>query len=200
MMWITMPRLPAAKLQAVLDEIDTGSHRATALVAGAFVEEHLTLLIRDRIQRDSKMEDEMFRPGGPIGDMGIKINLGYFLGLYTKVARKELDTIRRIRNKFAHSIEMDNFNKSPVKEWCMNLNRWTKVKILAGSGSSKKDLTLSMEEGEYKGHKPPLVRIKDGGSEKNPYDRYLVACEFYVGMFTILSDIDRNLLWKKSLF
>jgi hypothetical protein len=66
MAWITMPRLPAAKFRAVQAEIDTGSHRATAPVAGAFVEEHLTLLIRDRIQHDSKLEGEMFRPGGPL--------------------------------------------------------------------------------------------------------------------------------------
>ncbi len=124
MAWITMPRLSAGKLQAVLNEIDTGSHRATAPVAAVFVEEHLTLLIRDRIQPDSKLEDQMFLPGGPFGNFGVTINLGYFLGLYTKAARKELDINRRIRNEFGHKVEISRFDQSPVREWCMNLNRW----------------------------------------------------------------------------
>lgn len=199
MAWITMPRLPAAKLRAVLDEIDTGSHRATALVAGAFVEEHLTLLIRDRIQRDSKLELDMFRPGGPLADMGVKVNLGYFLRLYTKAAWKELDTIRRIRNEFAHTIEMGSFDQSPVREWCMNLNRWRVVKIRARRGTSRQDLMLSMGEDEDKEGEIPIIGIKEGGSEKRPYDRYLVACQFYIGAFTILSNTDRNLLRGKPL-
>jgi hypothetical protein len=197
MAWITMPRLPAAKLRAVLAEIDTGSHRATALVAGAFVEEHLTLLVRESVQRDSKLEDQMFRPGGPLSDMGVKINLGYFLGLYTKTAWKELDTIRRIRNEFAHTVETSSFNQSPVKEWCMNLTRWRMVKIQTRPGPSKGSLMLSMDEGK-KGEFP-LVGIKEGGSEKRPYDRYLVACQFYIGIFTMLSKIDRELLRDKRL-
>jgi hypothetical protein len=199
MVWITMPRLPATRLRAVLDEIDTGSHRATALVAAAFVEEHLTLLIRDRIQRDSKLEDQMFRPGAPLGDMGVKINLGYFLGLYTKAAWRELDTIRRIRNAFAHTIEMTSFNESPVKDWCMNLNRWRVIKIRARRGS-RQDLMLSMEDDEDKEGVFPIIGIKEGGSKNRPYDRYLVACQFYIGAFTILSNTDRSLLRSKPIF
>lgn len=197
MTWITMPRLPAEKLRAVLAEIDTGNHRATALVAAAFVEEHLTLLIRDRLQHDSKLERDMFRPGGPLGDFGVKINLGYFLSLYTKNAWKELDTIKRIRNEFGHTIEMSSFDQSPVREWCMNLNRWRLVKIQTRAGRSWGSLMLSMDEG--KEGALPLVSIKEGGSEKRPYDRYLVACQFYIGIFTILSKTDRELLRNKPL-
>jgi hypothetical protein len=129
----------------------------------------------------------------------MKTNLGYFLSLYTKAAWKELDTITRIRNEFGHIIEMSSLNQSPVRKWCLNLNRWRVVKIRARRGSSRQDLVLSMGDDEDKEGEFPIIGIKEGGSDKRPYDRYLVACQFYIGAFTRLSNTDRNLLRDKSL-
>jgi hypothetical protein len=129
MVWITLPQVVGSKLQKVIDEIGTGSHRASAVVAGAFVEEHLTLLLTSRMARDERLETQMFRTGGALADFGVKINLGFFLGLYSKKGWKELDTIRRIRNEFAHKIEIDSFKQQPVKDWCANLQLWKMIKI-----------------------------------------------------------------------
>jgi hypothetical protein len=75
-----------------------GSHRATAVVGGAFVEEHLTHVLKSRMVKDAKVSDEMFAPSRAFGDFGAKVDLGYLIGLYSKRAHKELTTIRRIRN------------------------------------------------------------------------------------------------------
>lgn len=45
---------------------------------------------------------ELFRSSGPLGTFSVKINVTHLLGLFSPVASKELDTIRRIRNEFAH--------------------------------------------------------------------------------------------------
>ncbi len=58
---------------------------------------------------------------------------------------------------------------------------------------------LSMDEDEDEGRELRIIKIKEGGSETRPYDRYLVACKFYIGAFTLLSNTDRNLLLGKPL-
>src|SRR5262245_14762304 len=82
-----------------IKEIDkTKSDRAAAIVAATFVEDHLTRLLRRNLEQDDKLLDQLIRPGGPLGDFGVKIDLGHLMGLYSKPAWKELDTIKRVRN------------------------------------------------------------------------------------------------------
>jgi hypothetical protein len=71
----------------------------------------------------------MFGPGAALGDFGLKINLGYLCGFYSATGWKELDTIRRIRNEFAHNLEIDRFDIPMVKDRCNNLRQWESIKI-----------------------------------------------------------------------
>jgi hypothetical protein len=79
------------------------------VVAGAFVEDYLTDVIKSRIVKDQKTVENMFDPGRACGDFGVKLNLGYLLGIYSDQVRKELDTIRWIRNRFAHRLDVNRF-------------------------------------------------------------------------------------------
>ena len=109
MTWITTS-VPQELFRQVKEEME-GSHRATTVVGSVFVEEHLTLLLKSRMVKDEKVTKERFAPGRAFGDFGAKVGLGYLIGLYTKGAHKELTTIRRIRNDFAHRFE------SPAGRW-----------------------------------------------------------------------------------
>jgi hypothetical protein len=98
-----------------------GPHRATAVVGGAFVEEHLTHVLKSRMVKDAKVAHEMFAPGRACGDFGAKVNLGYLIRLYSKRAHKELTTIRLIRNHFAHQIKLNSFDRDDIRDLCQNL-------------------------------------------------------------------------------
>lgn len=115
MAWLTLSQTESRTFFDIIHEIEGGSPRAVAVVAGAFVEEHLTKvlrwrLVKERIKSNVDLQEEMFRPGGPLGDFGNKLNLAYLMGLISKDAWKELDDIRLIRNRFAHNVEINNWN------------------------------------------------------------------------------------------
>ena len=56
-------------LDAAIKEIETGTDRAAAIVAAAFIEDHLTTALRRRFHQDDKVLDEMFREIRPIGNI-----------------------------------------------------------------------------------------------------------------------------------
>ena len=71
--------------------------------------------------RDAKIIEEMFAPCRAFGDFGAKVDLGYLIGLYSKKAHKELNTIRRIRNDFAHQLELNSFDRDDIRDRCEDL-------------------------------------------------------------------------------
>jgi hypothetical protein len=188
--WLTLNRSQSDTLRQVMDEIGSGSHRATAVVAGAFVEDHLTTLIRCRMVNDQRMLTDMFEPGRALGDFGTKINLGYLIGLYTKDAWKELDNIRRIRNEFAHKIETASFNLQHVKARCENLVIWQRIKIkIRAEGKIRQGGKIIVTIGEQIDDEEQELRIVDliqAGSPLSPYARYVTACRFFIAAFSII--------------
>jgi hypothetical protein len=192
--WLTLGELDGRVFYDVIDEIKTGSPRATAIVAGAFVEDHLTRVIRWRlvqkpVSKDKNPADDMFRPGGPVGDFSNKIDLAYVLACITKEAWKELDTIRRIRNAFAHKMEISDFDAAGIADRCANLKLWEEIKIKLRPADNTKSgkiiLTIgrSVEEGEQLLPTFDMLSMED---IKTPRDRYVAACQFYIAAFSII--------------
>lgn len=92
------------------------SNRAVAVVWPAIVENRLTDAIRASLRPDKKVADEMFSPSGALGAFGQKIRLGYMLGLYESDLRDDLTQLSKIRNAFAHRVDITSFEESPVKD------------------------------------------------------------------------------------
>lgn len=111
------------ELQAVR-ELSAMSDRAAAIVGAVMLEDKLERLLRSCL-RDmpltggESIQDQMFRPMGPLGSFSAKTKLGAMLGLYSKDAYKDMNCIRDIRNKFAHKVNTHSF--AEVKDLCDNL-------------------------------------------------------------------------------
>jgi len=117
--WITTS-VSQKLLRQVKGEME-GSHRATAVVGGAFVQQHLTHVLKNRMVKDVKFIEEMLAPGRAFGDFGAKVDLGYLIGLSRKRAHKGLITIRRTGNDFAHQLELNSFDRDDIRVRCQNL-------------------------------------------------------------------------------
>jgi hypothetical protein len=79
------------------------SDRAAAIVAAGMVEfilEHV--ILRSLPNQAKKLHAEMLERG-PLGNFSGKIQLAFALKLTSRMAFEDLNTIRRIRNAFAHS-------------------------------------------------------------------------------------------------
>jgi hypothetical protein len=113
----------------------------------------------------------MFRESGPLGTFGTKINLAYLIGMFGSRVRSDLHYVRKIRNAFAHNVQIDSFFSSPVKEWAMSLVLVDYYSVeLVGKSEDGVDVTHSIID---KTNKPKL---------KTPRGRFTVT---YQGLLTI---------------
>ncbi len=107
----------------ILAEMNDASDRTVAIVSAAFVDNNLALAIMARFRHLSIAEQKhIFENRGVLSDFAGKIDLGYVLGIYESLVRDDLDNIRRIRNKFAHDLEVRAFDHAEVAALCEKLH------------------------------------------------------------------------------
>ena len=105
-----------------IQNLSTSDDRTVAIIAATIVEARLREVIERALVRDEAVEKEMFRTTGPLGMFAPKINLALLLGLISKQAWKDLNTMKNIRNRFAHYIDITDFQSQQIKDWCKNLD------------------------------------------------------------------------------
>lgn len=110
------------------------SPRAKAIVLGAIVENHLNSAIKFAFHKDEKTWNELFQPSGPLGDFRTKIRLAYMARVITDTnLKKDLLTVAKIRNRFAHDISTTRFDDQPVRQWIKNMYSYGRIKQIAES-------------------------------------------------------------------
>jgi hypothetical protein len=115
------------------------SDRVIGLLCGTIVEDRLADAIKVR-WRDMRtdgglLSDRLFSYQGPVGTFGNKIDIGFAIGLYTEQTFKDLHTIRKIRNAFAHNIAPNDFNAQQIKDLAGNIKLPDKYPIKASPGT-----------------------------------------------------------------
>ncbi len=94
---------------------DQTSDRVVAIVGSALVDSSLRLTFELRLREASDdMNDKLFKPTGPLGNLQPRIDLAYQLHIIEKPLRNAMYGIAEIRNLFAHRLTM-TFN-SPEKK------------------------------------------------------------------------------------
>jgi len=92
--------------------------RVVGIVLGAMLDERLAETIKYAIQEDKKLIDSSFdHESNLFGSLGSRTTLGFFLGLFTKATRRDLALIAKIRNAFAHKVEVHLFDDDPICNW-----------------------------------------------------------------------------------
>ncbi len=99
----------------------TGHNRGDALAAVSVIDDALQDAIKSRLVALSSDQDrELFSDGvnGPLSTFSNKIKFGYALGLYGKLIRADLDSMRHIRNAFAHAKLNVDFKTKEISQAC----------------------------------------------------------------------------------
>ena len=107
--------------RSLMTELENGSDRSAVISAAACVEDQLTEVFKALLKRDDAVFQQLFRVGGPLGNFSTKIALGYLLGLYDLRKKKELETIKTIRNIFAHEQRAQDFGFDRCRDLANNL-------------------------------------------------------------------------------
>jgi hypothetical protein len=95
--------------------------RGCALFAAAFLDEALAKLLRSCMVQGKKMDEDLFVNPGPLSTFSSRTKLAYYMGKLSASERKDIDTIRSIRNDFAHHAQAIDFNAQSVRDRCGNL-------------------------------------------------------------------------------
>jgi hypothetical protein len=174
---ISMSHFPSDTVNAVWDEMETGSPRARIVVSASFVETHLEHLLRTRLVKDSKVLARVFEESnGALRSFSSKIDVGYLLNIYSADARKELHTIRDIRNDFAHKLNVGPETQS-VKDRCAILTLPSKVKVTITPADEEHPLLP--QDG--------VTQFSFASKPDDPLDSFRQACRFYIAMFTMMA-------------
>ena len=103
-------------------ELAGESDRGAAILAAARFEDWLkSCVIECFVELDKDLRDDLF-DNGPLSTFSAKINLAFALGLYSKNVLKDLHTVKKIRNEFAHSAEPVKFDNQSISDMCRNLD------------------------------------------------------------------------------
>ncbi len=101
--------------------LDTETDRGCALMTAAFLEEQLKGLLEKTLVHDSEVFKDLFSGTGGLATFSSKINLCYLMGLIAPSVQRDLHLIRKIRNEFAHSMQIIDFNHSSIASRCREL-------------------------------------------------------------------------------
>ena len=121
MVFFSRGELDVERFHDLMEELNTSSDRAVAILGGSLVEVSLTSAILAHLHRNKKITDELFNTTGALGAFATKIHLGLLVGMYGEDGHKELSIIKDIRNRFAHSLTVKDFKTQQIKDWTKNL-------------------------------------------------------------------------------
>src|SRR4030067_887487 len=115
----------ADKLEDSLNIFQDESDRACAILGAAHLDYLLEKVIENHLIDDDKIINDIFKgPNAPLSTLSSRINMAYALSIINADVKKELDTIRSIRNAFAHNLEVHTFERDQsTKDLCNNFYR-----------------------------------------------------------------------------
>jgi DNA-binding MltR family transcriptional regulator len=107
--------LTADDFSALMNALANPSPIAAAIIGAVMVEHELEQFVRRRLSRkDDDTWRELVSDRGPLGTFSQKIVLGYAFGIYDEATRDNLNVVRSIRNAFAHSKKLIDFDNELI--------------------------------------------------------------------------------------
>lgn len=103
------------KLFSDIQHLQRRTHAEVGIVGAAIIEEKLVdALLAKMRPLNSEFKTRLFDGYGPLSSFSAKIDLSYAFQIIDKKTRDELTIIRKIRNKFAHSVALINFGSPEI--------------------------------------------------------------------------------------
>jgi DNA-binding MltR family transcriptional regulator len=110
-----------AEFVAFRSGLSEESDRGCALFAAAYLDAALEELFRASVLEGKKIEEELFEGSSPLATFSGRIKLAYYFGFISLQFRFDLESIRKIRNDFAHDPTLLSFDTQSIADRCRNL-------------------------------------------------------------------------------
>lgn len=110
-----------AEFLAFRSALSEESDRGCVLFAAAYLDTALEGLFRASVLEEKKIDEELFEGSAPLATFSGRIKLAYYFGFISAEFRADLETIRKIRNDFAHNATILSFDTQSIADRCRNL-------------------------------------------------------------------------------
>jgi hypothetical protein len=101
-----------------IEEMDSSNPRTAAIVGLAFLENNLALAIMSRLRPLSEKEQKNLFESALLASFSAKIDIAFALNLVGDKVRCDLSNLNRIRNRFAHYLQVRDFDHPEVAGLC----------------------------------------------------------------------------------
>jgi DNA-binding MltR family transcriptional regulator len=102
----------------VIDELERESDRGVALIAAAYLDTALRIMLESSLAGGQTIADKLFNsPNAPLGTFSSRIAMAYGLGHIGPKYFSALESIREIRNAFAHFHRTLTFGDPEIRKW-----------------------------------------------------------------------------------
>lgn len=106
-------------------ELEGQSDRGLVILGAAGLDVVLEGLLTECLNGEVKRE-QMFGPNGPLSEFASRIKMALSLGLISTAEYKELELVRRIRNKAAHEVNA-SLSSDSLRDLCLALTLGVKL-------------------------------------------------------------------------
>jgi DNA-binding MltR family transcriptional regulator len=108
------PISPITDVDKLRFELNKETDRGCALLATAFLDNILKELLRVYLVDDEKCFHDLSSGTGGLSTFSSRIELSFLLGLISPMQRRDINLIKKIRNDFAHSMEIISFEDEAI--------------------------------------------------------------------------------------
>ncbi|RYE37458.1 MAG: hypothetical protein EOP48_28690 [Sphingobacteriales bacterium] len=98
----------------ILSQVSDQPPRVGVIVIGAMLDDRLQAILESRFLKNADVTRPLFKGYGPLSSFSARIDLCYLLEVYSKEARDNLHTIRKIRNVCAHEKGILDYTAQPI--------------------------------------------------------------------------------------
>lgn len=104
------------------EKLKNESDRGVVLISAELINNYLTILFEKYLILNKDLKKDIFAYSlAPLHNFSNKIKMAYSLGLIDEEQYKNLEYVRKIRNKFAHRIFDASFEDVQIIEWCKKI-------------------------------------------------------------------------------
>jgi len=109
-----------AEFMPFLDALNAESARGAVLVGCSFIDGQLEKILAAFLRDEKESAKLLSGFNAPLGSFAARITAAFALGLITRAEYAECETLRKVRNDFAHKVTA-SFEDQSVKDHCARL-------------------------------------------------------------------------------
>jgi DNA-binding MltR family transcriptional regulator len=107
----------------LFDVLNGESDLSCVIIGAAFLDTALATLLKRHLA-SSSITEKMLSPNGALGAFAVRADLAYCLGLISNYHYRDLCTIGKVRNHFAHDHLGLAFSEPEIRHLCDGLHQW----------------------------------------------------------------------------